>query len=143
MQATQSDTAGNLGKSAGVTFALETVAPAVSMNPVASPTKNATPTLAGGAGAAPTDHPTVTVTIYAGSVVGGTIAATGSAILKGAEWSFKSPHLSDGTYTAQAAQSDEAGNVGTSLPVTFTVDTTAPAVTIKPVTSPRKNPRPR
>ncbi len=142
VQATQSDTAGNTGKSAPVTFALETVAPAVSMNAVASPTNNATPTLTGGAGVAPTDHPTVTVTIYDGSAVGGTVAATGSATVKGAEWSFKSPHLSDGTYTAQAAQSDEAGNVGTSAPVTFTVDTTAPAVTIKALASPTKEATP-
>jgi len=142
VQATQSDTAGNIGKSAPVTFTLETVAPAVSMNPVASPTNNATPTLTGGAGVAPADHPTVTVTIYDGSVVGGTVATTGSATVSGAEWSFKSPHLSDGTYTAQAAQSDEAGNVGTSAPVTFTVDTTAPAVSIKAVASPTKEATP-
>ena len=37
--------------------------------------------------------------------------------------------LADGTYTAQTAQSDAAGNIGYSAATTFTVDTTPPTVT--------------
>ena len=129
-QATQRDEAGNVGTSAAVTFRVDTTKPLVSMNTVASPTKNAEPTLSGGAGVAVGDEPTVTVTIYAGASVGGTIAAADDVTVKGGAWSYTAPRLADGTYTAQSSQSDEAGNVGTSEAVTFRVDTTAPLVSI-------------
>jgi large repetitive protein len=140
-QAEQSDDAGNVGKSAAVTFTVDTLAPTVTMNPVASPTNDSTPTLSGTAGVAAVDHPTVTVTIHEGSLTGKVVASGGVPVSAGA-WSYESPHLADGTYTAQAAQSDEAGNVGTSSAVSFTVDTTPPAVTINPVTSPTDNATP-
>src|SRR5206468_459353 len=38
--------------------------------------------------------------------------------------------LADGTYTAQASQSDAAGSTGTSAAHTFVVDTSAPVVTL-------------
>src|SRR5207244_4380363 len=41
-----------------------------------------------------------------------------------------SPALAQGTYTAQARQGDAAGNIGTSAANTFTIDTTAPVVTL-------------
>src|SRR5205814_4763588 len=43
---------------------------------------------------------------------------------------ISSPALSEGTYTAQATQSDTAGNTGSSAAHTFTVDVTAPTVTL-------------
>jgi hypothetical protein len=140
-QAEQSDDAGNVGKSAAVTFTVDTLAPTVTMNPVASPTNDPTPTLSGTAGVAAVDHQTVTVTIHEGSLTGKVVASGGVPVSAGT-WSYESPHLPDGTYTAQAAQSDEAGNVGTSSAVGFTVDTTPPAVTINPVTSPTNNATP-
>ncbi len=129
-QAEQSDDVGNVGKSGAVTFTVDTTPPAVTINALVSPTNNPEPTLTGGAGVATGDNASVTVTIYDGAAVGGTVAATGSASVSGSEWSYKAPHLSDGTYTAQATQSDEAGNVGKSTAVTFTVDTTPPAVSL-------------
>ena|GEM_PF-867353 len=142
-QAEQSDDAGNTGKSAAETFTVDTVAPTVTMSPVASPTNDSTPTLSGTAGVAAVDHPTVTVTIHEGSLTGKVVASGGVPVSAGTgTWSYESPHLADGTYTAQAAQSDEAGNVGTSSAVTFTVDTTPPAVTMSAVSSPTNNPEP-
>ena len=75
-QATQEDEAGNLGKSTTVTFTVVTKAPAVTINSVAAFTKNTTPTLTGGAGVRAADDPSVDVTIYEGSVVGGSVAAS-------------------------------------------------------------------
>src|SRR5207248_3585244 len=49
-QAIQKDTAGNTGKSLSRTFTVKTGAPAVTLEPVASPTNNAMPTLGGVAG---------------------------------------------------------------------------------------------
>ncbi len=88
------------------------------------------------------DHPTVTVTIHEGTMVAGKVTASGRGPVSAGAWSYTAAHLNDGTYTAQAAQSDEAGNVGTSAPVTFTVDTTPPAVTINAVPSPTKDTEP-
>lgn len=141
-QASQRDEAGNVGTSAAVTFRVDTTKPLVTMTAVASPTKNPEPTLSGAAGVAVGDEPTVTVTIYQGTSVGGTIAAAGGVTVKGGAWSYASPHLADGTYTAQATQSDEAGNVGASAAVTFRVDTTPPIVSMNALASPTKNPEP-
>ena len=142
-QATQEDEAGNLGKSAAVTFTVVTKAPAVTINSVAAFTKNTTPTLTGSAGVRAADDPSVDVTVYDGSAVGGTVAASQVVSVSGSTWSFTpSKALAQGTYTAQATQEDKAGNLGKSTTVTFTVDTTPPAVTINPVVTPTKRPDP-
>jgi hypothetical protein len=52
-------------------------------------------------------------------------------------WSIEiEQRLQDGTYTAQATQSNLASEVGTSAPVTFTVDTAAPTVRLNAPASP-------
>ncbi|HEX5851598.1 MAG TPA: Ig-like domain-containing protein [Solirubrobacteraceae bacterium] len=133
-QATQHDEAGNTATSTPVTFTIDTNPPAVSIDPAASPTKDATPTLTGAAGAEAGDS-TVTVTIYEGPTTEGETASTGEASTVGTAWKYTPTQLPDGTYTAQATQHDEAGNTATSTAVTFTIDTTPPAVTIKPASS--------
>jgi hypothetical protein len=142
-QAVQEDDAGNVGKSSGVTFTVLTKLPVVSMNAVSSPTNDPTPTLSGAASDGAGDDATVSVTIYEGGSVGGTVATAGVVARSGANWEYTpaSP-LPEGTYTAQATQADEAGNVGKSSGVTFVVDTTPPAVSISAVVSPTKNTRP-
>jgi large repetitive protein len=129
-QATQEDKAGNLGKSAAVTFAVDTSAPAVSISQLATLTKNATPTLSGAAGVATGDQASVQVTIYEGGAVGGTVVQFTTATRSGPSWSWLAAKLADGTYTAQAVQEDQAGNLGKSTAMTFTVDTSAPAVSL-------------
>ena len=135
-------TAGGETGKAEVTFTVVTT-PAVSINPVAPFTKDSTPTLSGSAGAAVGDEPTVDVTIYQGGSVGGTVAASESVALSGSSWSFTpGKALAEGTYTAQATQEDKAGPLGESTPVTFTVVTKAPAVTINSVAAFTKNTTP-
>ena len=114
--------------STAVTFRVDTTPPIVSINALASPTKNSTPTLAGGAENDEGDIQTVAVTIYQGNSAGGTVAASANVPASGGAWSYTTPHLSDGTYTARATQSDEAGNAGISSPVTFTVTTPPPTL---------------
>src|SRR6185437_3223622 len=99
------------------------------------------PTLSGAAGKAEGDDLTVSVTIYEGSPAGGKVAAFENVTRSGGSWSYVAPHLGDGAYTAQVTQSDAAGNVGTAEH-TFTVDTTAPAVTLNALSSPTKDPTP-
>jgi len=141
-QATQKDEAGNLGTSSAVTFRVDTTPPAVTIDAVPTPTKVTEPTLAGAAGVALGDEPTVTVKIHEGSSVSGKVLATKSVTPTEGAWSYKSAHLADGTYTAQASQEDEAGNPGTSAAVTFRVDTTPPVVSINAVPTPTNDTEP-
>jgi hypothetical protein len=115
--------------SAEVTFTVDTVAPLVSLNPLPSLTSNATPTFTGGAGTAPGDIGSVTLKIYPGTTATGSPTRTIPVVPTGASWRAE-PGLADGTYTAIAEQSDEAGNTRHSGPATFTVDTTPPSVTL-------------
>ncbi len=140
VQATQEDQAGNVGKSAAMTFTVDTKAPLVGINPVTpSPGKDATPTLTGAAGVLATDDTTVAVTIYSGSSVAGTVAQSKQVSVTSGSWSYTASELPDGTYTAQATQEDEAGNLGKSAAVIFVIDTKAPVVSIEAV-APRTKP---
>jgi hypothetical protein len=87
------------------------------------------PTFSGTAGTASGDLPTVTVRLFAGSAVSGTPVQTLTTTAEDGEWSVDvASSLAEGTYTAQASQSDAAGNVGKSAPPhTFTA---MPEVTI-------------
>jgi hypothetical protein len=135
-QAEQSDAAGNVGRSAPSAFTIvEGTAPLVTLTapPDGSSTFDPTPTFAGTAGTEPGDEGSVTVKVYAGRAatgapvrtLGATPAADGSYTVDAA------PALAGGTYTAQAEQSDAAGNTGRSATSTFTIlDTTAPLVAL-------------
>jgi hypothetical protein len=75
----------------------------------------------------------VTVSLYAGSSVEGIPVRSLQTLLAPFEGSWTlSPlvPLQDGRYTAIAEQSNAESGLGTSAPVTFTVDTTAPSVSI-------------
>ena len=130
-QAEQSDQAGNIGKSATSTFTIKVKGPALTLSPVAAVTKNSEPSFAGSAGIAPGDSATVTLNIYAGEGVSGSPIQTLEVAPTGAAWQASlTEQLSDGTYTAQAEQSDAAGNTTKSARSIFEVDTTAPVVSI-------------
>ena len=131
-RAQQSDTSGDTGYSSANTFTVDTTAPAVTLTAPAngSSTNVTTPTFSGAAGTATGDSPTVTVKVYSGSAASGTPVQTRTATVSAGSWSISaSPPLTEGTYTAQAAQTDAAGNIGTGT-ATFTIDTTAPVVTL-------------
>lgn len=116
--------------SSAVTIASDNTAPALTLTSPAdgSATNSTTPTLGGAAGDAAGDSSTVTVRIYNGTGTGGTVDKTLHVTRSGATWST-SATLAQGTYTVQATQADAAANVATSSASTFTVDTTAPALT--------------
>ena len=67
-----------IGKSAEVSFTVDTTPPNVSLSTVPTPGNDPTPTLTGGAGNEPSDHHSVLVTIYKGNSVGGPEAASQS-----------------------------------------------------------------
>jgi hypothetical protein len=139
-QASQGDEAGNVGTSAARSFAVDTTAPAVSLNPIASSTNDNTPTFGGAPGGASGDVQTVTVTVHAGTSLAGPVVKSGTATINSGTWTYTPSSLaSDDPYTVQATQADTAGNVGTSVARTFTLDTSAPQVAIAQTPSPSKN----
>ena len=64
-----------------------------------------------------------TVTFTEGSTTLGTTTANAAGV-----WNFTPTGLADGSHTIVAKETDTAGNIG-SASLTFTLDTTAPAVT--------------
>ena len=131
-QATQADAAGHVGHSAPVTFTVDTIAPTVTLDtPAAGWVTTSTPVLSGAASSAPGDASSVTVRLHTGASVGGAVVRTFSAPIGGSGWTITpGSAIADGTYTAQAVQTDAAANVGNSGTVTFTIDTVTPTVTI-------------
>lgn len=109
----------------------DVAAPAVTLTSPAnnSTTGDTTPTLSGAAGNGASDSATVSVRIYNGASTTGTLAQTLTTTRTTTTWSATAALLPGGIYTAQAAQTDAAGNTGTSAASTFTIDTVAPALT--------------
>ena len=96
-------------------------------------TNDTTPTYSGAAGTAVGDLDTITVKIYAGSTATGSPLQTITTSKTGGTWTVDgTTPLAPGTYTAQAQQSDQAGNTGFSTANTFTV-TNLPLISVNDV----------
>ncbi|HWX97334.1 MAG TPA: Ig-like domain-containing protein, partial [Solirubrobacteraceae bacterium] len=80
--AEQADKAGNTGFSSTTTFTINTASPTVSLNSVASPSNNTSPSFTGSA----SDTTTVTVKIYEGVAAEGTVVSTATAAGGGGGW---------------------------------------------------------
>jgi large repetitive protein len=126
------------GRSAPVTFTVDILPPAVTLGPPPSRSNDTAPSFSGDASE---DEP-VTVDIYAGSKPEGGVVATATAPAPSAEggsWTSGqvTPVLPDGTFTAVATQPSAIENpLGESAPVTFSVDTEPPSVTLNALPSP-------
>jgi hypothetical protein len=125
VQASQTSTT-----SAPQAFTVDRTAPVVSLTGPTGRVRSSTPAFTGTTGTAANDNAGAAVNIYAGTAATGTLVATLNVATSGAYTVAPNAALNDGTYTAQAVQSDGAGNQGVSAPRTFTVDTTAPSVTL-------------
>jgi hypothetical protein len=131
-EAVQRDGAGNETTELR-TFKVDTGAPVVAITSpgAGAVTADDTPEVAGTAG--DEDGP-VTVDVWSGTDTSGPAARTLGATPAGGDWAVDvEPALGEGTWTAIASQSDAAGNAGSSAPVTFRVDMTAPAPGVDPV----------
>jgi len=127
-QAEQSDKAGETGTGA-VTFTIDTTPPQVTLTSPAnaSSISSGSQVIAGSAGTAGGDLPAITIQLFAGSTIGSQAPLDGLTVqASGGSWSATFGGLSPGTYTARAEQLDQAGNVGMSAPVSFTVTTPPP-----------------
>jgi hypothetical protein len=123
--ASQSDAAGNGGKSAARTFIVDTIAPVVTLTTaesyIAVPN---VPQFRGVGGRVAGDSSTVTVRVYAGTSATGTPVNTASAGRNSQDGRYFAQGLPlvTGTYTAVTSQSDAAGNVGKSTSRTFSIN---------------------
>jgi hypothetical protein len=128
------------GRSAPVTFEVNTLPPTVTLNPVPSPANDAQPSFSGTA----SETTPITVSVYEGSATDGNAVAAIEAEGTGGEWSsgkLGSPRakgnstLPNGEYTAIARQPSSLGNPeGVSPAVTFVVETLPPKVVAQPAT---------
>jgi hypothetical protein len=135
-QATQTNALMQTGESEQVTFTVDTTPPAVTIAFPAngSSSSSGSQTVGGSVGTASGDLPTITIQLFTGGTIGPqTPLETLVVQASNGSWSATFGGLGPGTYTAQATQQDEAGNTGTSAPVTFAV--TAPPSPPLPVAS--------
>lgn len=98
--------------------------------PTAGSTMDATPIYGGSAGTDAADANVVSINVYQGTTVSGTpVQSLTTSVRSAGTFSVEgTPALPSGTYTAQAVQSDAAGNIGRSVAKTFTVDASADPV---------------
>jgi hypothetical protein len=123
------------GESAPATFIVNTEAPAVTLAQPTALSNNPTPSFSGTA----SETGLVVVSVYRGAAAAGTPVTTGEGTVAEGRWASKplSKRLEDGQYTVIATEKSAIGNEpGSSAPVTFTLDTKPPIVTLKGVPSP-------
>ncbi|WP_342165029.1 beta strand repeat-containing protein [Methylobacterium sp. SD21] len=120
--ASDTDKAGNTGTSAAVTYTLDTAAPTVSLTSAGGLTNQPNQTISGKVGVQDAGS-TVTLTDNGKAIGTATVQADGT-------WSTKVTLSGEGTHSFVASDTDKAGNTGTSAPVTYTLDTTAPTITL-------------
>ena len=113
------DSKGNVdGTPAVYTWTIDVTAP----SPQIGSASGATPTVQGSAGTASGDDGTVTVELFSGSAASGSPVQSVAAPRDGSgSFSAQFARVGGGTYTVRASQSDAAGNVGSSAPVSFSV----------------------
>jgi len=121
------DAAGNEGPAASFSWTVDATAPTITLTSPAngSSSSNPRPTFGGVAGTASGDSQTVTVKVFSGGDVNGTLVQTLTTTAQaGGVYSVPaSADLAQGTYTARAEQQDAAGNLGLSSANTFIIGT--------------------
>ncbi|UGX94085.1 Ig-like domain-containing protein [Bradyrhizobium barranii subsp. barranii] len=120
---TATDAAGNISAiSDPLAFAVDTSAPVVTASLASDTGLSATDKITSNAAIAGAAEANAVIHF---TVDGTEIVATVEADASGA-WSFAPTGLADGSHTVIASETDAAGNVGATSPVTFTLDTHGP-----------------
>ncbi|MDF7652135.1 Ig-like domain-containing protein, partial [Erwiniaceae bacterium L1_54_3] len=129
---TVTDPAGNTGPASNpFTFTVDTQPPAAAGDLQLSNSSGITIVPIASGGTTNADQPVLSGTAESGSTVtitDGTQVLGSVTVGANGSWSFTSPVLQDGSHSLTTTVTDPAGNTGPiSTPITFTVDTTAPA----------------
>ena len=117
--ARDTDAAGNTGSSTPVAFTLDTLPPTVAITSSGATTNQATQTISGTVAAG---EAAVGSTVYLYDN-GGTTAIGTATVGSGGNWSTSVTLSGNGSHSIVAQDTDAAGNIGTSAPVTFTLAT--------------------
>ena len=125
------------GQSVPEPFVINTEPPLVTLEQPRSPTNEAATTFRGKA----SETSPVTVEVFAGSQPTATPVAIAKATGTGGAWATAlASRLPDGVYSAVARQPSEIGNgPGVSAPVTYTIDTASPSVSLDALPTPSAN----
>ena len=127
------DGVGNVSDTASQGIYLDTTGPAVTLNPVTTPSTNASPTITGNALDAGSMIGTVEYQLDGGAWNAAS-PADGSFDSNDENFTFSPSGLSDGSHTVNVRSTDSLGNTTAIVAsATFVVDTTAPVVTLAPV----------
>jgi hypothetical protein len=118
IKANLSDAAGNAATTASQAITLDTLPPTVTISTSSATTNQATQTISGNVTATEAAAG-ATVTLF--DTVNSVTTQIGTAIVVGGAWSTTVTLPGNGTHSIVARDTDAAGNVGTSLPVTFTL----------------------
>jgi hypothetical protein len=120
-----------VGLSAATTFTVANSGPKVTLTSSSKPSRTGTPTLKGTAGTGAGDAGMVAIAVYAGTGENGSPLRFKIATVKssGAFSAKITPALSDGIYTAAAAQNGSDGT-GISQPMTFEIKAKPPSVSL-------------
>jgi hypothetical protein len=131
-QVFQEDTLGHVSDRPTTTFRVDTMAPVLSVTSPKPGQILTSPKLgfSGSTNASSGDPSTVIVEIYAGASASGPPEQKLEGHRSGSTWSTSELRLTNGVYTVRAEELDAAGNHGQSEPVTFTVSSSAPSVTL-------------
>jgi hypothetical protein len=129
--AEQTHVSSGTGESQPVTFSIDITPPVVTLSaPInGSSTGSTSQVVAGSAGTASGDSSTVQVHLFGGTTPATQALETLVVPASNGSWSATFGGLGAGTYTVQAEQRDEAGNVGLSAAATFTVKPPPPVTT--------------
>jgi hypothetical protein len=116
-----------VGRSEQIAFSIDTTPPQLTITTPTSGSSSigGSQLVGGSAGTASGDLSSITIQLWAGGTAGPEAPAeTLVAQASQGSWSATFGGLAPGSYTARASQSDQAGNTGTSTPVTFNVSAT-------------------
>ncbi|MHB8241294.1 MAG: Ig-like domain-containing protein [Solirubrobacteraceae bacterium] len=122
--------AGSSASAVAQAQALAGVPPTLEIQAPPSPSSDTTPYLTGTAASAPGDATSVVVT-----VTGGATPYIATVPVRAGSWSLTLPTLAQGTYTASATQIQVGRVTVRSNAVSFSVDLTAPALTLSTSTA--------
>ncbi len=116
VRAEQTDAQGNTGRSAAVTFVIDSEAPLPTIgSPADGATVGPTPELSGSAGASEGDSESLELSLWRNATGSGVPERKLVAQRQGTAWSVVAePALAAGTWSARVAQRDAAGNSGAS-----------------------------
>ncbi|WP_234472838.1 Ig-like domain-containing protein [Pantoea sp. S61] len=128
---TDTDGDGSVTQTPIIVITIDTVVPSAAAGLQLSDNDSGTVQPIASGGATNTSHPVLSGTAEPGSTVtvrDGTIVLGTATVGSNGSWSFTSPTLSEGNHSLTTTVTDPAGNTSAaSDPITFTVDTQAPA----------------